>query len=58
MSGSDRTAIDGESVLLAKQLLEGGTKLRGVTIFTFDRDGTFRERIEAAEARLGDEIWF
>ena len=50
--------LDGESVLLAKQLLEGGTLLRGVTIFTFDKDGTFRERIEADEARLGDQIWY
>ncbi|MEC9469370.1 MAG: LPS export ABC transporter permease LptG [Pseudomonadota bacterium] len=50
--------LDGESVLLAKQLLEGGTLLQGVTIFTFDKDGTFRERIEADEARLGDQIWY
>ncbi len=49
---------DGESVLLAKTLLDGGTRLRGVTIFTFDEDGTFRERVEADEARLGNEIWY
>ncbi|MDN3718913.1 LptF/LptG family permease [Roseibium salinum] len=50
--------LDGESVLLAKQLLDGGTRLMGVTVFTFDKDGTFRERIEAKQARLGHEIWY
>jgi len=49
--------LDGESVLLAQQLLDGGARLLGVTIFAFDDDGTFRERIEAREARLGHEIW-
>jgi len=50
--------LDGESVLLAKQLLDGGALLRGVTMFTFDKQGTFQERIEANEARLGDQIWY
>ncbi|NVK34601.1 MAG: LPS export ABC transporter permease LptG [Rhodobacteraceae bacterium] len=50
--------LDGESVLLAKQLLNGGETLLGVTIFTFDRTGTFRERVEAREARLGNHIWY
>ncbi|MBO6757067.1 MAG: LPS export ABC transporter permease LptG [Roseibium sp.] len=49
--------LDGESVLLAKQLVDNGTRLLNVTIFAFDRDGTFKERIEAREARLGHEIW-
>lgn len=50
--------LDGESVMLARQLLDQGTRLLSVTFFTFDKDGTFRERIEAAEARLGEEIWY
>jgi lipopolysaccharide export system permease protein len=29
-----------------------------VTVFTFDKDGTFRERIEAQQARLGDKTWY
>jgi len=49
--------LDGESVLLGKQLLEGGKRLLGVTIFTFDENGIFQERIEAREARLGNELW-
>ncbi len=50
--------LDGESVLLAKQLLDGGTRLLGVTIFAFDHKGTFQERIEADEAELGKQIWY
>ncbi|MBO0346179.1 LPS export ABC transporter permease LptG [Roseibium limicola] len=50
--------LDGESVLLAKKLLDGGTRLLDVTIFTFDKDGSFRERVEADNARLGNQIWY
>ncbi len=50
--------LDGESVLLARQLLDNGQRLLSVTIFTFDRTGTFQERIEAREALLGKEIWY
>ncbi|WP_417667987.1 LPS export ABC transporter permease LptG [Roseibium sp.] len=50
--------LDGESVLLAKQLLDGGSRLMQVTIFSFDETGTFQERVEAAEARLGNQIWY
>lgn len=49
--------LDGESVLHANQILAGGARLYGVTIFSFDRDGYFSERIEAREARLGDKVW-
>ncbi|MTI42314.1 lipopolysaccharide export system permease protein [Roseibium hamelinense] len=49
--------LDGESVLKAQQLLDGGARLKGVTIFTFDKSGTFRERIEAKDAMLGNNVW-
>lgn len=49
--------LDGESVLRATQLLDGGARLRGVTLFTFDKTGTFQERIEAKEAVLGRQLW-
>jgi lipopolysaccharide export system permease protein len=48
---------DGESVVLAKQILDGGVRLQGVTIFTFNQQGSFQERIEAEEAVLGKQIW-
>ncbi|WP_428697171.1 LPS export ABC transporter permease LptG [Stappia sp.] len=49
--------IDGESVLHAKQILDNGERLLGVTVFTFDRKGSFVERIEAREAVLADQSW-
>ena len=49
--------LDGESVLNADQLLAQGTILRGVTIFTFNRQGRFDERIEAREAELNEGYW-
>ncbi|ADZ70819.1 LPS export ABC transporter permease LptG [Polymorphum gilvum] len=49
--------LDGESVLNAEQLLDHGERLLGVTIFTFDRAGSFQERIEAREARLRNQFW-
>ncbi|MHC5653243.1 LPS export ABC transporter permease LptG [Stappia sp. ICDLI1TA098] len=48
---------DGESVVHAKQILDNGERLLGVTIFTFDRNGSFAERIEAHEARFSDRSW-
>lgn len=49
--------VDGESVLHAKQILDNGEQLLGVTVFTFDRKGSFVERIEANKAVLADQSW-
>jgi len=48
---------DGESIMHAKQTLEGGRRLLAVTVFTFDRNAQFAERIEAREALLADRQW-
>lgn len=48
---------DGESILTAAQSFERGTELAGVTAFLFDRNGTFRERIDAKTARLEGNEW-
>jgi len=49
--------VDGESVLHGRQTRDRGRVLVGVTVFTFDPDGRFRERIEAREATLGEGNW-
>src|SRR5581483_11250806 len=36
---------------------EQGAQLGGVTIYTFDRDGHFQDRIEAQSATLQDGFW-
>ncbi|MTI17606.1 LPS export ABC transporter permease LptG [Rhodobacteraceae bacterium RKSG542] len=48
---------DGESVLHARHMMSHGDTLNGVTIFAFDRNGKFMERIEARSASLADNMW-
>jgi lipopolysaccharide export system permease protein len=48
---------DGSSVINAGGVNEGGLRLLSVTIFHFDKDGHFAERIEADRATLQDGYW-
>jgi lipopolysaccharide export system permease protein len=48
---------DGDSILHARQSREQGLKLTTITIFTFNSDGEFRERIEAQDAELQPGAW-
>ncbi|MDD7908903.1 MULTISPECIES: LPS export ABC transporter permease LptG [Pseudovibrio] len=48
---------DGESVVHARHIMDRGGRLNGVTIFAFDRDGEFAERIEASTAILANNMW-
>jgi lipopolysaccharide export system permease protein len=48
---------NGESIMHAEQSLEQGERLAHVTVMTFDRQGRFERRIEAAEARFADGNW-
>lgn len=71
LSGSDRhTAMDdgrpvwlrqdgedGESIIRAGRAIDQGLHLFDVTVFTFDRTGRFRERIEAASADWEEGAW-
>ena len=50
-------SVDGEAVIRATSSAENGLLLNGVTIFAFDKEGRFNERIEAATARLEDGMW-
>jgi len=49
--------VDGESVLHAKRSLDQGSRLFGVTAFTFTRQGRFATRIEAEGAVLENGQW-
>lgn len=49
--------IDGKSVMRAGRSLEGGTLLTDVSVYVYDSEGKFVERIEAAEARLMADHW-
>jgi lipopolysaccharide export system permease protein len=48
---------DGQSIVNALTSSEQGVRLGGVTVFTYDADGHFLERIEAKTAVLGQGAW-
>ena len=50
-------SIDGAAIINAKSSREQGSQLGGVTVFTFDNSGQFRDRIEAKVAFLEQGYW-
>lgn len=48
---------DGQSVMTARATADQGLSLAGVTVFQFDQQGRFAERIDADKATLGDGYW-
>jgi lipopolysaccharide export system permease protein len=48
---------DGQSIIRALTSSEQGLRLAGVTAFTFDPNGNYRERIEAKTATLAAGYW-
>ena len=49
--------VDGQSVMSAKAIADQGLALVGVTVFQFDAQGRFVERIDADRANLADGYW-
>jgi lipopolysaccharide export system permease protein len=50
-------SADGAAIINATSSREQGAKLGGVTIYTFDGDGHFYQRIEAKSASLEEGYW-
>ena len=50
-------SADGAAIINASTSREQGAQLGGVTIYTFDRDGHFQQRIEAQSATLERGYW-
>jgi lipopolysaccharide export system permease protein len=48
---------DGQAIINAKSSRQQGVELGGVSIFRFDPDGAFRDRIEAKSAILEPGFW-
>src|ERR1700719_452651 len=48
---------DGAAIINAKSSRQQGAELGGVSVFTFDNDGQFQERIEAKSATLDQGYW-
>jgi lipopolysaccharide export system permease protein len=60
-SGKDlwirQRSLDGQAIIRAESAIGNSTTLSRVSIFMFDENGGFRERIEAARAKLEDGYW-
>lgn len=50
-------STDGQSIINARNSREQGMRLQGVTVFTFDEQGRYQDRIEARTAILRDGAW-
>jgi lipopolysaccharide export system permease protein len=50
-------SIDGQAIIRAEKATDGGGTLSSVTVFEFDQDGRFQDRIDAAEAHLHRGYW-
>ena len=48
---------DGQAIINAVRSEQQGVRLTGLTVFTFDTDNQFKERIEAREATLEQGRW-
>ena len=48
---------EGQAIINAKSSRDQGVALSGVTVFTFDTTGRFRQRIEARTAALDPGVW-
>ena len=48
---------EGEAIINAKSSRDQGVSLYGVTVFTFDKAGQFRQRIESRSAVLEPGVW-
>ncbi|HEU4661381.1 MAG TPA: LPS export ABC transporter permease LptG [Pseudolabrys sp.] len=48
---------EGDAIINAQSSREQGVELSGVTVFTFDKTGRFKARIEAPDAVLTPGVW-
>ncbi len=49
--------IDGQTVFHARHAVDKGTELRNLTIFAFNHDGAYVERLESESAILRNNYW-
>jgi lipopolysaccharide export system permease protein len=50
-------STDGQAIIEADRSDKGGTSLFGVTVFEFEPNGSFMERLEATQATLSPGFW-
>jgi lipopolysaccharide export system permease protein len=54
---ASQNTAEGQAIINAKSSREQGIALNGVTVFTFDRENHFKQRIEARAAVLEPGVW-
>ena len=50
-------SVDGQAILRADGAVEATSTVSGVTLFVFDREGRFTERVQATEGVLREGYW-
>ena len=50
-------SLDGQAIIRARTATATGAELSNVTVFEFDREGRFVDRVEAARAVLSGNFW-
>jgi lipopolysaccharide export system permease protein len=50
-------SVDGQAIVRVKFAADAGEILKGVTVFEFNADGIFQQRVDAEEARLEEGYW-
>ncbi len=53
----NQRSAEGQAIIGAKSSRDQGLSLNGVTVFTFDAEGHFKQRIDARAAALEPGIW-
>lgn len=54
---TSQRSSEGQAIINAKSSRDQGVTLNGVTVFTFDNAGQFKQRIEARSATLEPGVW-
>jgi len=50
-------SVDGQAILRAERSSDNGSKLSTVSVFVYNADGSFLERVDAASAELKQDHW-
>ena len=50
-------SVDGQAILRAEQSSDSGSRLSTVSVFVYNADGSFLERVDAASAELKQGYW-
>ncbi len=50
-------SVDGQAIIRAENMLDGGSTLKSVTAYVYEPNGRFEERVDAETAKLLQGVW-